>query len=230
MPATCPTCLHEFDLGSADCGSVLACPLCEGHVAVRRPREYAVAVKPVRPQERWLRQILLVFGTIALVVFAICGGAGYALYDHVAEPDFVPYASAEGRFRLEFPGKPYRANPLGIEAVILERSVPDEAYMILWVDLPEERMAAGAEAILDETCAGASQFNAAVAEEISRGPIRCGRWPGREMVFHVRGEQGKGMMRAVLARSRMYLLFAGGSFIQTDTARAKQFFESLSID
>lgn len=229
MHATCPTCRHEIAIGSTDHGAVLLCPLCETRVPVQRPRQFTQAARPQRPRERWLGQILFVFGTISLVAFAVCGLAGYALYDHVAEPDFVPYTSREGRFTLEFPGKPYRATPMGFPAVILERAVPDETYMILWVDLPAERMQAGAEAILDEACSGASEFNASVAQEISRRTIVSSGHSGREMVFQVAGSQGKGMMRVVLAGSRLYLLFVGGEFIQTDTVRARLFFESLTI-
>lgn len=234
MTAKCPTCYHCIPIHDADHGSWLLCPQCEGRVPVKRSWQFTRQAPPQRPRERWLGQILAVIGGFGFLLLGCSGLIGYAFYDHVTEPDFITYTSTDGHFRLDFPGKPYRAKPttgsVSLDAVILERTVPDEAYMIGWVDLPKERMAHGADAILDEACNGASQYNAAMAEELSRITIACSGYPGRETVFSMKGKPGKGLMRVVLTRQRLFLLFVAGNFIQTDTTRARHFFDSFKID
>jgi hypothetical protein len=108
-----------------------------------------------------------------------------------------------------------------------ERSVPNDTYVIAWIDLPPERLALGADFLLNEACSGASSYNPMVAKEMSRTMMTFNGYPACEMVCAVHGSQGKGIFRAVIVEKRAFLLFVGGGFIQADSERARHFLDSF---
>jgi hypothetical protein len=200
-------------------------PVVSKPLPIEEPRPYRLVVKS-----------LGFTAGLFFMLFGICGLAGYVVYDHLAEPEFTLYTDEEGRFSIEFPTrKPSRIEPMAwtadgpvsFPAVMYERSIPNDAYIIAWIDLPPERLALGADFLLNEACSGASTYNPLVAKEMSRTMMTCDGHPACEMVCAVHGSQGKGIMRAVIVGKRCYLLFVGGGFIQADSERARHFLDSF---
>ena len=190
--------------------------------------------KPKRHRNLWTR-FGLALGFSLCVLFVLCGGAFYIVYDYVADPEFVVHDDTTGRFRIEFPGKPWRANPVSwghggltsFPMVAYERTWPDETYAIAWRDLDDEEMQFGAEANLNMVIDGATSFNPILKEVIRRESLTVCGHPAVDVVMAVHYSQGKGFLRAVLAGKRLYVLSVGGAWIQDDSERARHFLNSL---
>ncbi|CAN5553983.1 hypothetical protein BH11PLA2_BH11PLA2_05740 [soil metagenome] len=182
----------------------------------------------------WTRFIGISVGLL-LMFTGLCGGAVYLVYENVSEPEFAVHDGAVGRFTVEFPGKPWRANPVswghgGITSfpmVAFERTWPDETYAIAWRDLDEDELQFGPGVILNSVIDGSTSFNPILKEVLRREELTVHGHPAVEVVLAVHYSQGKGYLRAVLAGKRLYVLSVGGAWIQDDSVRAKYFLNSF---
>src|SRR5262245_55614170 len=239
MTVSCPTCRERIDSTDAFYGDTIICPACEGLVPVRPMPSAEVRTAPPRRRTNWFPAVSAVgiISGILLFMFGCCGLFSYAVYDHVTEPDFKSFTDKEGRFSIEFPGKPFRTRPttftqvgpISFDCVMLEKALPDEAYVVVWMDLPPERLGVGADVILNDAATGASMYNPAIVSEVSRTRMTCCGCPCYEVVCAVKQSQGKGIFRVLLSGKRMYMVFVGGGFIQPDSTRARYFLDSLDV-
>jgi hypothetical protein len=146
---------------------------------------------------------------------------------------WVPFSSPEGRFAVEFPTPPVRAEspvetPAGPATMHTHTAKgPSAAYVVAWADYPPEALQADLEQMFDQTRAGlvANLRGELVSEE----KLEIQGRPGRALTLRVGGAGTVLEARLVLVDERLYQVAVVNSEGHADTPEAQRFFRSFEI-
>lgn len=183
--------------------------------------------KPGRGPFFWL---VVVGAIIALVGVGCCGGFWMVL----PKADWHKHASANGRFRAEFPApvQPRVAEALKIdldaesrdEGTVLVRNL--KVFDVIYRDVPEkERLAAPAQ--LDKLVTQTKEWlEAKSVHNVTETQVSG--FPARD--FEVRSDtKGYYLVRVVAAGDRVYVAFAGGALAKPNDKDATRFRNSFEV-
>jgi hypothetical protein len=195
----------------------------------RRPRRRRPAPRPAgRGPLFW---VLMVFLGLTLVGVSCCGGLLW-----VARPQWRTYESAAGGFKCELPAAP-RTDMARIAGVPNDPDVKIEGtilwgkleeYSVVYAEIdPGKRQTTTDEALIDEAVTEAINDTPGTRKESERAVTVSG-FPGKEVVFY-HPDDGRALMRVVVADTRIYIVVAGGRFASADEPRVRRFINSFEI-
>jgi hypothetical protein len=161
-------------------------------------------------------------GSLALLAGLLAGcGAGR----------FKEYTSAEGRFRVLFPGTPKDAPDPDIPQEIKKVSLEERSgfYAVTYQDLafppgktrdPDEQLDAACDRAVENL----------KAKRVSQTAIRlAGKYPGRDLVAEWPGGNGLVHYRLYLVDGRLYQVIVNGSKWWAESADARRFLDSFAL-
>jgi len=208
----------------------------------RRPRHESRADDDYdRPKKKsgcgmWV----IILGIVGVLGLGCCGGGGFLIYKFAGDPKWEPFASPDGRWSADFPGKPkMETKPIGGGAsgnntfYGAQRMFGREAFGVASADLdPVGVRIASHETLLNEGLNGILT-GPQNAREISRRNLKMAGADAKELTVDVNDPQnGKGRMvvRIFIVENRLYTLVAvkmGPS--GKDPPDAQRFFDSFRL-
>lgn len=260
-PVTCPHCREALDIPAefrgrdvrcATCQTVFAVPSADaGPPAVRSPRpdadptprRYRDDPALDRPRRRGNGGVwaLLLF---TLVAFGGCVAGCLGLSRFMYFPKMHPYTSAEGKFRVEFPGDPsptVTAPEPGAVTVVGQR-LAQERYVAKCYKLPLKQRFAAKEDVLTEAAEKELAAEGVPTKLAGKGPAGPGAEADHEFTTHggfdaldVRASVGQGLsrratiLRCVRAGNTMYVVLAQGPNMEAQMWYVRHFFLSFEL-
>jgi len=204
--------------------------------------------RPIRKQSSTGLIIGLIAGGVVLFLLVLGGGGGLLWYfllrnKTIPQSEWQSFSPPNSGCTLLMPGTPVpqTLNILGITANTyqVERKKEDEFFAVTTFDIPPLFLRAN---ILDDI-ANSSRDGAKArmdgmepgSKVTSETTISLGNLPGREyQIKPPPAKRGMFITRLYLAKigntHRLFLVMAGGSYIQPNTGDAARFFDSFKID
>jgi hypothetical protein len=146
---------------------------------------------------------------------------------------FEEYKSAEGQFKISFPGKPKEQTQPGpgftMKAVTVEGR--NGAYVAAFGDMPipEKEPPAKIDDRLDGAVQGMATTNAGTIKSSNKITIN-GKYPGREFEIAItRPKQGTVRGKVFLKGRRLYQVFALGTDSFASSGDATKFLDSFAL-
>lgn len=177
----------------------------------------------------------LLVGAGVLVLVGIVGVVGTFVWLR-ALPDWREFTSAEGQFSVALPGTPVdkprkAATAVGqVDYHSYELELPRQgmSFAIAYFDFPvpvvsQQQLNLAFESRRKQVLEAAS---GKVAREET---ITLNGHPGRDIEFTIPDKPGRGYVRMLFVKPRMYLLLLDGPRVGVDSPEAKRFFESFRV-
>jgi LSD1 subclass zinc finger protein len=247
-PVTCPHCRESLDIPAEFRGRDVRCASCQAVFTVPgdgpvsgptppaarppdpfpRGREDRVAARP-RPNNSGVWLLLL----LTLLTAGGCVAGCLGLSRFVYFPKMHPYTSAEGGFRVEFPGDPSPAvttTDAGAVTVTGQR-LEQERYVVKRFKLSLKQRFAATEEVLGEVAAK-ELAEAGAGAETDREFTKHGGHDAID-VMAVTGQKPFGqrvtIVRCVRAGNTMYVILAQGANMQPQAWWVRKYFLSFEL-
>lgn len=180
--------------------------------------------------------VLTVLVVLGFLVLLGCGGI-IGLVFVTGGPNWQEFRSGPGGYRVELPAparpdmKEFAAKHGPVQpGVTFEGTVLIgrlEEYGIVYLDLePDVRAANTDEKLLDQMTADMRDGEPEVKILTSR-PVTVSGFPARELDLEVEGQRR--LARIVVARTRVYTIYAGGPFTEPGEPRVRRFLDSFQV-
>ena len=194
---TCPKCREVLDVPDDFLGREVRCALCQqiftaaGNAVAddgipvmqpaRKPArspEYGDDDQPIRARNKTGNRLILwlLLGGAGLSIFACCGGMA-VFVGKMMSPDFVPYASPDGRFKIEFPSDTQQSKrntgraAESAQSVESTRTIYQETYFVYFVELSDADRKKPAEKVAEEFARGLIDMSQNGREHTARTKI-----------------------------------------------------------
>lgn len=166
---------------------------------------------------------------VLLIVLVIVGSlVGCGSSDKGSEETFETFKSEEGKFSIDFPGKPEESvqSAMGLDINIVALEDGDTAYTVLYSDYPEEIVKASKP---EDMLAGGVQGQVASlgGEVVESKDITLDDYPGKHLVVETEKEGTKVNFNSkiFLVGNRLYQIQA----INVDNENLDKFFDSFEL-
>jgi hypothetical protein len=174
-----------------------------------------------------------------LLVGLLTAGACAGLY-FVLQPKWQVHESRGGGFKVELPAEPrndmedmVRAQAVIQQNVRIEGTVlivKLEEYSVVYADIDADlRRSQSDDDILDDTVDALKEDDPGVQVHSDK-PTTVSGFPAREVVFTHADDGGTFVCRIVVADTRLYIVTAGGPFLEPNgNERTRRFLDSFQI-
>jgi hypothetical protein len=175
--------------------------------------------------------VMMVFLGLALVGVLGCGGLLWAM-----RPQWRTHESAAGGFKCELPASPRKDMAMiagvqdepgvNIEGTILWSKL--EEFSVIYAEIdPWKRSTMTDDAIINEAITTAVADSPGTRKTSER-PVTVNGFTGKEIVLEI-PDYGPGVMRIIVADTRLYIVVAGGRFASPNEPRIRRFIDSFEI-
>lgn len=212
---TCPECGANISEPNAAAGSRVQCRSC----------------RAVVPGPRGRGPVVWFLVGLGVLLLAGVGIAAAIIIPRLREPAWQTHDSAAGGFRIEFPGPPEdMAGQIGV------RNVPGFAatgtshrglqYVVAWGDIQNREFRTDQQIIEDAFRGSLAQGTPTTSERSA--PFTVGGFPARDLELAFDDGEA-GLIRVVVADTRVYVVTFGGPGGKPSNAFARRFFDSFAI-
>jgi hypothetical protein len=252
MVVFCPSCGAKISAEPRPGTTTITCPRCQSTFSTAGLKSAPDAAAPQRfRKKKPPRGKLAGVGILLLVLLLLGGGTAAVLYftgllgrgtgstggasgpggaPTATAPTWLDYVSAEGKFRVLFPGAPTReVVPTGRSkssrprAVSFTAETPEVAYSVAYEDFDKDGAAEQFIQRQHEELAGNRGGKLLDEKDVAAGPSK-----GKEFTVEVPG-RGTARIRFLAAGRRLYKLTALGKTHPPDPAETAKFFDSFQI-
>lgn len=176
---------------------------------------------------------VLLWCVTAFVVLVMTGLVGFVAWRIVGKPaEWRDYNSPGGGYRVELPAEPIPniAKNIGLPdmqgATAEGTTLRGTQFVVIWVDIPNRGWRTE-EQIIEATMQGALA-GGDVVHSVRGEPFRVGGFPAQDLELKMtNGENG--VLRVIVADTRLYVLTVGGFGINPKKPDAQRFLNSFEI-